>query len=248
MEKDNLKEYIEQHRSDFDDVPVPQNILPEIIHRLRKRNKRKMRSIYYWGVAACVAAILFFSYQFLFQEPGTITTNPPAAAHKQNTIEIPPLTANPESLKAVSQASPIALKKMNVKKNYNPYRKIYEGLRDSSSVARRIEAVMAISDKAGLNHKLSGTLIDVLNTDESSNVRLAALNVLLKYAGDSLVEKQLIRALGNQKDPVIQMELVRVAESNGNFDATKTLMEVADDPYTIPAVREQAFYALMARQ
>lgn len=246
MEKDNLKRYIQQHRADFDDIPVPQNILPDLMKRTGKSGSRR-RSIYYLA-AACATGLLLFSYQFLFHHPKTGEISNIVREHRAETTEVAPLPAGPQTEKEVPASRDISGKKITARGKPAPYRKIYTGLQDSSSVASRIEAVMTINEKARLNHKLKGTLIHVLNTDESSNVRLAALNVLLKYAGDSLVEKHLIQALGNQKDPVIQMELVRVAENNRNPDATKKLMEIADDPYTIPLVREQAFYALMTRQ
>lgn len=246
MERDNLKKYIQQHRAEFDDLPVPANMLIGISDKINRRKSRRRKSMYYWTAAACTTALLIFSYQYLFHQP--VKKRISHVVSVQNVKVAPsPIIATPAPAKETTLHTTIQTKKLRTKKITHPYKNILAGLRDSSSVARRIDAVFALNDMTSLNQKLKIVLCNTFANDESSNVRLAALKVLLKYNSDSLVQKHLISGLSTQKDPFIQMELVQMAEKNLTPECTKRLMELTDNPFTLSVVKEQAYYALLIR-
>ncbi|MCO5238193.1 MAG: HEAT repeat domain-containing protein [Chitinophagaceae bacterium] len=247
MAKDHFKEYIQQHKADFDDAAVPQNMLPGIMTRMEKRSVRIKKSKYFTAVAACLAGFLLLFHYFPFHQPGIKESVPVVVVQKENPVAAPEKVH--QSLPEPKQvaAVPAAGFRTKIKNDDRPYREIYAGLQDSSSAARRIEAVLAIGDMTSPDRQLTSLLYDTFNDDESSNVHLEALNVLIQYAGDPLVQKRLVRALRNQKDPFIQMELVRAVGNNTDPETTKKLVEISDDPFTIPPVKEQVYFALLTR-
>lgn len=247
MAKDHFKEYIQQHKADFDDATVPQNMLPGIMERMEKRKARKKKTGYFLAAAACLAGLMVLFDRFPFHQPPPKENAPVVVIQKENPIATPTEVHDPLPEQKRTASVPLDRPNRSVKKDPIPYREIYAGLQDSSSAARRIEAVWTINDMDLPDRRLTDMLYDTFNKDESSNVRLEALNVLIKYAGDPLVQKHLVRALQHQKDPFIQMELVRAVGNNTDPETTKKLIEISDDPFTIPPVKEQVYFALLTR-
>lgn len=247
MERDNLKKYIQQHREAFDDLPAPPEMFRKVMTRMRKRKLTRRRRMYSIAAAACIGGLLLLSYPFLFHPEEPEEINPVVVVQEHPPVPVAELHSDPTLPKIVEVPAPEVRAKIAVQRGREHYRKIYAGLHDSHSVARRIDAVLTISEIPSPDRRLTAALLNTFSNDESSNVRLEALNVLLKYAGDSLIQQRLVHALGVQKDPAIQIELVSAMENNTDPRITEKLIEIADDPFTIPPVREQVYFALSNR-
>lgn len=249
--KDNLKKYIQQHRDDFDDTVVPprlfQGILKEMDNRKSERMRLGLRS--FLAVAASLLVLFFLSVQFLFRNPGNHDSKSFMPSEELHLPLLPQVMQETELPGNITV--PLTTNRVKVQRRSKGelQQKILTALRDENSVAGRIEAILTINDLKTPDSTLIAALCNSFENDESSNVRLSALNVLMKFSdGDSIVRRHLLNALVTQQDPMIQMELVRVMKNNTDPETTQRLIKIADDPFTITPVKEQIYYALLERQ
>ncbi|RYG03007.1 MAG: HEAT repeat domain-containing protein [Chitinophagaceae bacterium] len=88
-------------------------------------------------------------------------------------------------------------------------------------------------------------LCRTFSEDENDNVRLAALEVLSKFSTDNYIQEHLVASLSKQRDPMVQLELVKIVGNNSNPETTEKLIAMANNPFTVDAVKEQVHYALL---
>lgn len=247
MERDFFKQYIQEHKDAFENEALPPNMLGNILGNLKERETKKKRKLTYsWLAVACSLFIVAGAYLFFAQETTEIKhPNNQMTANVQGVVEQPSVS--------IIEELPI-IKKSRVKPNRqlvveqpkaNPYQEIYDGLTDSLSVASRLEAIIKVGSLASLTNKLKSELCKTFNEDGNDNVRLAALEVLSKYANDKYIQEQLTAGLSKQKDPVVQLELVKIMGDNGTPETTDKLIAMANNPLTVNAVKEQVYYTLL---
>lgn len=116
-------------------------------------------------------------------------------------------------------------------------------LATSSSASQRITAVNQM-EKVGADRNLVMTLIKILNSDESPNVRYAAVQALGKMLDDELVRNQLVKALEVQSDPLIQIALITILTEADEKSAIAPVKDLIKDEKTSPEVKRQAEIAL----
>lgn len=78
---------------------------------------------------------------------------------------------------------------------------------EKESATERLKAVSLTSDMNSASQKVTNALLETLNNDENLNVRLAALEALKPYGGNSQVREALIRSIGVQESPLVQVAL-----------------------------------------
>ncbi|WP_113660558.1 HEAT repeat domain-containing protein [Pedobacter nanyangensis] len=248
MEHDFFKRYVQEHKEAFEDQALPPNMLGNILGNMRERQliqeRRKRKLTYTWMAVAASMLIFAGSYLFLSQE--TTVTTPPRqiASNNKNKVEAP--VALPTEI--VSAKTAVNTEKPKRLVAYQPNKEIYSGLADSLSVASRLNAILKAGSLPTLDQKLKTVLSKVFNEDENDNVRLAALEVLSKFAADKYIQQQLTAGLTKQKDPVIQLELIKVLGNSNNPETTDKLIAMADNPLTMDVVKDQVHYALLTKQ
>ena len=112
------------------------------------------------------------------------------------------------------------------------------------SASERILAVSQIEEKSDVNEALLATLIITLNSDESPNVRYAALQALKKFIGNQEVRAELVKSLEAQSDPLIQISLISILVEAEEKSAIVPLNEIIDNNEITPEVKQQAKVAL----
>lgn len=112
------------------------------------------------------------------------------------------------------------------------------------SASERILAVNRIEEKNTINSELIWTLVSTLNSDDSPNVRFAALQALGKFIDNSDVKAQLVKSLGSQSDVLIQISLISMLVEAEEKSAIAPLKEILDKEETLPEVKRQAEVAL----
>jgi hypothetical protein len=101
-------------------------------------------------------------------------------------------------------------------------------LLEKESASERLKAVSLTEDLGQASRKVTEALLQTLNQDENTNVRLAALEALKPYAHDSHVREALIRSIGHQESPLVQValaELMAALQARSSVDALKKIME-----------------------
>lgn len=252
MEHDFFKRYVQEHKEAFEDEALPPNMLGNILGNMRERQllqERKKRKLTYAWMAVA-ASLMMVVGTYLFLSKGNTVTKPEnqIVTNSRDKAEVPATlpveTVSPKTQVAFQKPTRLAVHQPIVQ----PHQEIYTGLADTLSVASRLDAVLKAGSLNKLDQKLKTVLCQVFNEDENDNVRLATLEVLSKFAGDKYVQQQLTAGLSKQKDPVIQLELVKVLGNSNNPETTDKLIAMADNPSTMDVVKDQVYFALLTKQ
>jgi hypothetical protein len=79
-----------------------------------------------------------------------------------------------------------------------------------SSPVERIKAVNMISEFEKADSPMIESLIEILNNDSNDNVRLLALDALIRFSYNPEVRESLIASISNQTSPMIQSRLAEI--------------------------------------
>ncbi|MEQ8239163.1 MAG: HEAT repeat domain-containing protein [Cyclobacteriaceae bacterium] len=112
------------------------------------------------------------------------------------------------------------------------------------SASQRIQAVNQIQDAPKASIKLTQALLETLNTDESPNVRYAALQAITKFEADSALKEKLVSSLKGQEDPLIQIALISYLVQIEEKTAIAPLRDLVNEKDASPEVVRQAKIAL----
>jgi|SRR5690554_2252011 len=126
---------------------------------------------------------------------------------------------------------------------------IYRLLNDSLSASNRLEAVLRLAELPEWSAKEVAQIHRSLHQDPNTNVRLAALDALARHIPRENAAEQIQELLMLQDDPAIQLELLMamlMAPDLQLQEATSEhLFALAEDPFTLDFVKEQAYAVLM---
>lgn len=81
---------------------------------------------------------------------------------------------------------------------------------DNSSPSKRIKAVNYTEELTTPDETILKALIERMQQDSNSNVRLTAVEALSKFTNSELVKTSLIETLSIEKDPSIQIEIIQI--------------------------------------
>jgi hypothetical protein len=95
-------------------------------------------------------------------------------------------------------------------------------LLEKESATDRLRAVSLTGEMEQASATVTEALIKTLNNDENVNVRLAALDALKSYVGDSAVRMALVKSISLQESPLVQ---VAMAELMAAIQEKKSLKE-----------------------
>jgi HEAT repeat protein len=87
-------------------------------------------------------------------------------------------------------------------------------------------------------------LFRVLDSDENDNVRLLALEALLKYSGSDEVREQLVASIAKQTSPLIQLRMVEIMTALTEKRAVPEFRRLLDEPGLNYSVRKSMQDAL----
>lgn len=112
------------------------------------------------------------------------------------------------------------------------------------SASDRILAVSQIEQSPEINPELISTLVTTLNSDESPNVRYAAMQALTNYLDTEQVRYELVKSLETQTDPLIQISLITILVEAQEKSARVPMKKLLETEETLPEVKQQAEIAL----
>jgi anti-sigma-K factor RskA len=104
---------------------------------------------------------------------------------------------------------------------------------DNSSPSKRIKAVNYTEELTTPDTKILEALIDRMQNDSNSNVRLSAAEALSKFTDSELVRTSLIETLTTEKDPSIQIEVIQILvkiQEKRALDPMKKILEQPEAP------------------
>lgn len=113
-----------------------------------------------------------------------------------------------------------------------------------SSASSRLQAVnysfkLSASDKETLD-----ALINVVNTDNNMNVRLKAVEALVRFGDEPKAKESLLHALGKEKEPAVQIALIDALVALKEKKAIDDLERIAQDGNSLKEVKDEAYFGL----
>jgi len=113
------------------------------------------------------------------------------------------------------------------------------------SASQRLQGVNVAYKMERTDDEIVTTLVRAMNEDPNTNVRLAALEALSKFRQQPHVRKALIASLAIQKDPVVQIALIRLMIDMKEKEVVNQLQRITDDAETLPAVKDEAHAGIL---
>jgi anti-sigma factor RsiW len=114
-------------------------------------------------------------------------------------------------------------------------------LENQQSASQRVlGATVAYNDIVRADDEIVNALVNAMNEDPNTNVRMAALEALGKFHNQPHVRKALVAALATQKDPMVQIALIRLMVEMKETEITKELERISTDEESLQAVKDEA--------
>lgn len=110
---------------------------------------------------------------------------------------------------------------------------------EKESATERLKAVSLTEQMDAASSKVTGALLQTLNEDETVNVRLAALEALKPYTRDSHVREELIRSIGKQQSPLVQVALAELMAELRVKSSVKELEKIIQSEKTPTDVKNR---------
>ncbi len=104
---------------------------------------------------------------------------------------------------------------------------VISSLQDQTSASSRLRGVNTSMVMETSDDEIINALINTMNTDENTNVRLAAVSALARFANEEQVKQALIAALETQDDPVVAISLINLMvqlKEKGAVESLKNLL------------------------
>lgn len=111
---------------------------------------------------------------------------------------------------------------------------------DQTSPSLRIQAVNYMNEISTPDTEVINALIKTMNTDENSNVRLAATTALSRFTDDQIVRDALINSLTIQDDPMVQITLINIMIGMHETKAKSYIEQIASNENTNKSVKSIA--------
>lgn len=113
-------------------------------------------------------------------------------------------------------------------------------LLNQSSASARLQGLSLAAKQQDPGEELLGKLLDILDNDPSVNVRLAAVDALYIFAGNSGVRADLSSSLARQTSPQVQVALIDLLVSLKEKQAAAALKKLVADNKILPEVQQRA--------
>lgn len=112
-------------------------------------------------------------------------------------------------------------------------------LLEKESATERLKAVNLTQEMDRVSSTVTSALISTLNNDENVNVRLAALEALVPYVRDSSVRTELIRSIGKQESPLVQVALAELMAQIQERSSVQELQKIIQSEKTPAEIKQR---------
>jgi len=266
---DPIKNFVGQHREEFDDFEPPADVLDKVRKEIRLAKISTRRNNIYrlskWVVAASILITLGI-YFYVIPKDDSVVNEVSKNTKKITPKSLEPISWSPKKeasvnpVKIVKPAGANGLEKSENKAlmSANVTKALYQNEKDSillllsdeQSSSNRIYGLVKASKLPHIKETLMETIVKHATEDENSNVRLVAIDVIISRLDQPYMAKILRRTFVEQDDPFVLTELI---DAISNMDANKIdkgikdkLVALTDDPKTMGFVKDRAYAVLMS--
>ncbi|HAL52130.1 hypothetical protein [Sphingobacterium multivorum] len=271
--RDNLKDFVNANREAFDQrepsADLWNKIRPQVVPTVQER---KIKPLWKWASIAAAALLVWTATFIAFDQHHELAVEKPVVAVHPVTVQKSTGDTNvdhhaglmdivSDSQKNSARVNAIAgvegkgkqLAKVSVSEAAHHEKEgrmdYVQMLQDSSSASTRLSAVLAMKDGGKLDRNSVGALEKTAVSDQSSNVRMAAIETILSGLSPEERQQKVQDFFVEQNDPTLQMELMQMMaqQEDPTMKATtkEKLNEIVEDPFTLKFVKEQAYAVLL---
>ncbi len=112
------------------------------------------------------------------------------------------------------------------------------------SPLNRIKGVNASLEIAEPDAEIIDALIDRMQNDDNTNVRLAAIEALINFMDEPKVNEAFIAGLVDQKVPIVQITLINILVKMKEKKALKNMQKIIEDKESMNTVKDEAQLAV----
>ena len=94
------------------------------------------------------------------------------------------------------------------------------------------------------DQEIINVLIKTLLEDKNTNVKIATIDALLKFPQNEEIRKNLIKAIGKEKHPLVQIKLINSLSILREHRAKKSFEKIINNKETFPIVKSNAALAM----
>lgn len=235
----SFEKFIKEKRAEFEEKRIHPDSFDQIMNNIgdpvRIDRAIKIQSIRsYWWIAASILFMASFSVFFFSEKESDKNemkglASKDAVVQKKNQFISSQKQYNKEEYK--TETEKIALQKAAFR--YHP----------SESASKRLSTLKkwetSKSDKIFID-----LLAKIMSEDPNTNVRLECLESLLKFSGESYVRNKLVHSLSIQKDPIVQIALIRQLTELRETSIVSELEKIVNDASVLEAVQSNAYEGL----
>lgn len=260
---DQLKDFIKKNRTEFEfRFPTPElrtSVLTVLSEKKKQKRRRAVRTRL--SIAAILTVILGFFTLMVLRTPGTGTTEQIAGIKPVNdrkegvtNADLAPTTITPDidlekQVIAEGPKGHPARKVVSASEKEHTDNELSFMLSEDRPPSYRINGLQKISELEHIGEDLLEQVTETAVDDGNTNVRLAAVGVLVSKYGNHGLQEHLITAFLRQDDPIVQSELIDIITTIDSVSrdpkVRKKLKEIGNDPLSEGFVRERALVLLM---
>ena len=111
---------------------------------------------------------------------------------------------------------------------------------DQPVASERIIAASYLDGVITPDSEVLMALIKTMNTDQNSNVRMAAMNALARFRNEPLVADALVESLSKQTDPIIQISMINILVEMHDTRAVNEMKQIIENASTNESVKKLA--------
>lgn len=122
---------------------------------------------------------------------------------------------------------------------------LMETLSNQTSASVRLSGINTSQKVKWLDDELEQALVDTYLNDENTNVRLAALNALARFANKPSVRAQLVSSLELQTDPLVLIQLINVLVRIEEQSAVPNMKKIIESDQYQQFIKDEAEMGIM---
>lgn len=259
---DPIRNFVREHRAEFDELEPPAYILNRVRKEIQPPQPPPVKTnrtfvLTKWAVAASFLLALI-TYTITNKNSGINDASnqlSSAVTKKAAGIQEP---KSKQPVVAVSEiVKPSTPEKQRVKaipplnREYDSSEKgsIVRLLSDRGSASNRISGLMRANKLTYIDEPLMQAVLKSATQDENSNVRLAAVEIIINRLGEPRMKEVLVQAFLKQDDPFVQAELIDVLSvmNAGKVppEVKNKLLSLTNDPMTMDFVKNRTYTVLL---
>ncbi len=241
----DLERFINENKEAFDTKMPNPAVLQRIQDQMQGKAKKKavlipMQTLRW---AAAILVIMAGTTVYFLLQKNTVTEKAAVATVVKPAV---PMVKDSEETKE-PLATTASQKNTAIDEAIHQRKQIlFAKLNDMGSSSERLSAAAQAYELKNTGNDIVDALVKTMNTDPSTNVRLAALEGLSKFYREAYVKKQLIASLKKQNDPMVQIELIQLLTKMKETAILNELERIVKDGNTMDAVKDHAYASMFS--